>query len=182
MDVTQERILIQETLSDPQKFRVLYRLYFPRIYAYVAARINEKTDVEDTISDIFIKAFKSLRQFTGDSFAAWLFGIARNAIYDFYRRRGHSVTEELSDNYYSDDPLPEAIVVQAEAQARVLRLIHTLPPRRQEIIVLKFFSGLKNHEIAEVLNLDEHSVASHLSRALKDLYERFLVERQAVDE
>jgi RNA polymerase sigma-70 factor, ECF subfamily len=44
-----------------------------------------------------------------------------------------------------------------------------LPPRRRDILLLKFFGGLRNQEIARMLNLDERTVASHLSRALDDL-------------
>ncbi|HET7078316.1 MAG TPA: sigma-70 region 4 domain-containing protein, partial [Chloroflexia bacterium] len=53
------------------------------------------------------------------------------------------------------------------------RLIATLSPRRREVITLKFFGGLQNREIAAVLGLDERTVASHLCRALEDLYARY---------
>jgi DNA-directed RNA polymerase specialized sigma24 family protein len=51
-------------------------------------------------------------------------------------------------------------------------LIGTLSPRRQEIITLKFFGGLRNREIALMLALDERTVASHLCRGLEDLHRK----------
>ena len=49
-------------------------------------------------------------------------------------------------------------------------LIGSLSPRRQEIVTLKFFGDLRNTEIAQVLGLDERTVASHLCRGLADLH------------
>ena len=49
------------------------------------------------------------------------------------------------------------------------RLVAALPPRRQEVIRLRFFGGLSSREIAAILDLDERTVASNLSRALVDL-------------
>ena len=53
--------------------------------------------------------------------------------------------------------------------AHLRRLVEELPPRRREVISLKYFGGLQNREIAAVLGLDERTVASNLSRALNDL-------------
>jgi RNA polymerase sigma factor (sigma-70 family) len=58
-------------------------------------------------------------------------------------------------------------------------LVATLSPRRQEIVTLKFFAGLRNREIADVLELDERTVASHLSRGLQDLQTRYRAQVQS---
>ena len=52
-------------------------------------------------------------------------------------------------------------------------------PRRREIVLLRFASGLRNQEIARVLNLDERTVASHLCRALEDLQQQYQREELA---
>ncbi len=57
--------------------------------------------------------------------------------------------------------------------------LETLTPRRREIILLRFSSGLRNQEIASVLNLDERTVASHLCRALEDLQQQYQQEELA---
>jgi RNA polymerase sigma factor (sigma-70 family) len=67
------------------------------------------------------------------------------------------------------------------------RMIDTLPPRRQEVITLRFFGGLRNQEIAAMLDLDERTVASHLARALSDLNRRYRAllvepEKEPIDE
>ena len=60
-------------------------------------------------------------------------------------------------------------LAQQEAFEQMRSLIATLSPRRQEVITLKFYAGLRNREIARVLGLDERTVAAHLCRALRDL-------------
>ncbi len=60
-------------------------------------------------------------------------------------------------------------------------MIETLSPRRQEVITLRFFGELRNQEIAEILSLDERTVASHLCRAIEDLQNKYQQEEIAHD-
>ena len=73
-------------------------------------------------------------------------------------------------------PLPEDELLRREEHESLLALVQKLPQRRQEIITLRFFGELHNREIAGILNLDEHTVASHLCRGLRDLHRLWLEE------
>jgi RNA polymerase sigma-70 factor (ECF subfamily) len=177
-------MLIEQARHQPEAFRELYRAYFPRIYAYVAYRVGRKTDAEDITADVFTKVIESLTQFEyrGEgSFAAWLFRIAYHALSQFYREQRRE-TEPLSlddlPKIHSSDPSPDHTLTLKEQFAHLRALITTLSPRRQEIVTLKFFGGLRNQEIAAVLNLDERTVASHLSRALEDLQRKYQLEKE----
>lgn len=178
----QERTLVKKAQRDPTAFQELYNYYFPRVYAYVSYRVGRVQDTEDLVADTFLKVVERLDKFQwrGEgSFAAWLFRIAHNLVSDFYRRgRGpeESVPLEELPELASSTLLPADAVLQKEKFAYLRRLIGTLSPRRQEIITLKFFGGLRNKEIAALLGLNERTVASHLCRGVKDLH------RQYVDE
>lgn len=182
LDPEQERTLLKKARRDPIAFRELYNHYFPRIYAYVSYRVGRVQDVEDLVADTFLRVVERLDGFRGhdeSSFAAWLFRIVHNLVSDFYRRgRGseESVPLEELPELEASTLLPADAVLQKEKFAYLRRLIGTLSPRRQEIITLKFFGGLRNREIAALLGLDERTVASHLCRGVKDLH------RQYVDE
>ncbi|MBZ0280726.1 MAG: sigma-70 family RNA polymerase sigma factor [Anaerolineae bacterium] len=174
-----ERHLLERALHDAEAFRALYRHYFPRIYGYVAYRVGRAADAEDVVAEVFIKVLENLAQFEyrGEgSFAAWIFRIAHNAIGQFYRRE--NPTDSLDDlpDLQSDDPLPDQTVQRTEQFRHLREQVMQLSPRRQEIITLKFFGGLRNTEIAAVLGLDEHTVAAHLSRALADLQRQYQTE------
>jgi RNA polymerase sigma-70 factor (ECF subfamily) len=167
-----ERKLVEQARDNPDAFRELYRHYFPRVYAYVAYRVGRVWDAEDLTANIFVKVVESLERFEwrGEgSFAAWIFRIAYSEVSQFYRqRREHLSLDELPD-IQSSALSPDQMVLRKEQFARLRARIGTLSPRRQEIITLRFFGGLRNQEIAAVLGLDERTVASHLSRALEDL-------------
>lgn len=169
--------LVQLAVSNPEAFRRLYAHYLPRIYGYIASRVDSVQDAEDLTAETFLNVVKSLRQFeyrgTG-SFAAWLFRIAFNQVAAFHRRTPPR-SQPLDDfaSIPSDTPAPEEWLSQQERARRLRAMLTTLAPRRQEIVTLRFYGGLRNQEIAVVLGLDERSVAAHLSRALADLQRRY---------
>lgn len=174
----EERDLIVVIPDNPEAFRTLYRHYFPRIFAYVAYRVGRRQDTEDITSDIFMRLVENIGQFEyrGEgSFAAWLFRIAYNEIQQFYRRTNKESFIMLDDiaDIKSNQVLPDEALLRKEQFARIHSMIASLSPRRQEVISLKFFGELRNKEIAEILGLDERSVASHLSRGLDDLQKKY---------
>jgi RNA polymerase sigma-70 factor (ECF subfamily) len=175
----QERRLLEQTNSHPEAFRELYRAYFPRVYGYVAARMEHHGDAEDVTADIFVRVVESLDRFEyrGEgSFAAWLFRIAQNHVNDFYRtirRKGEPLPLHDIHNIPSEAIAPDTSVIEQERDARLRQMIETLSPRRQEIIRLRFFAGLRNQEIAAVLGLDERTISAHLCRALEDLQTKY---------
>lgn len=160
------------TVEHWQRVQALYVAYLPRIYGYVAARVDDAHEAEDLVSEVFLKAARHYDQLrAAETLTPWLFTIARHTLADHFRRHNVVITPfDALEDAPADDDLPDASLVQAEDAAVIRRLVRTLPLRRQEVLVLKFFGGLRNREIADVLELDEHTVASHLSRGLRDLY------------
>lgn len=172
---------VEQAKHDSKAFTQLYNHYFPRLYAYVSYRVGRTHECEDIVADTFVKVVEGLPGFEwrhSGAFTAWLFRIARNLLNDHYRqRKRHGADEaltweelpELEDHAL----LPDEVILQKEQFAQLYHLIGTLPVRRQEVITLKFFGELRNREIAEVLGLDERTVASHLCRGLQDLNRLF---------
>ena len=168
---------IRRARADPAAFGELYDAYFARVYGYVAARLGSRPQAEDVVADTFVRALGALPRFEyrgPGSFAAWLFRIAHNRVLMEYRLDRHPVALESDAQAALVDQSPEAAFEQAEEAEVIRRLIRTLSPRRQEVVTLRFFGGLRNREIAEVLGLDEHTVASHLCRALDELRTRYV--------
>lgn len=85
--------------------------------------------------------------------------------------------EDLPDVIASGE-LPGDAVLRKERFTKLRELIGTLSPRRRETILLKYFGGLRNQEIAHMLSLDERTVASHISRGLADLQLRLVENSQ----
>jgi len=174
--------MLEKAPEDPDAFREIYEHFFPRIYAYVSYRVASSQDAEDLVSDTFFKVLNRLEtfQWRGDgSFSAWLFRITNNVVADYYRRMGRTETEVFLDELpeiLEDTSYPCEGHMQKEEFIYLRQLIERLSQRRQEVIRLKFFGGLRNNEIAQVLGLDERTVASHLCRALEDLHRLYILE------
>lgn len=174
--------LVLRAQKEKHAFRALYEIFFPRIYAYVAYKVGKKQDIEDLVSEVFAKALDQITAFEyrGDgSFSAWLFQIARNEVNTFFRRNHHDPTSISIDeipNIAAKTQLPDDELNRKEQFLRLRRLIGSLSSRRQDVILLKYYGGMRNQEIALVLDLDERTIASHLSRGLTDLQDRMMEE------
>ncbi len=170
-----ERQLVRSASHDPDAFRQLYRYYFRRVYTYISYRVGRVQDAEDLTAETFLKALAGLPHFRWrgkGSFAAWLFRIAHNLVSNFYRA-GEKVPDPIPPEMLPDLPgdamMPGDALARKELLARLRRLIGMLSPRQQEIVTLRFFGGLRNKEIAVLLDLDERTVAAHLSRGVRRL-------------
>jgi RNA polymerase sigma factor (sigma-70 family) len=169
-----EQALIQRARNDPDAFRTIFRNMHPRVFAYVAYRVGRAEDAEDITAEVFMRVVNGLGRFEyrGEgSFTAWLFQIAHREVARFFSRNRIDADiplDELPD-IAGYDPTPEQALVRKERFAAVRAALAELPPRRAEVLTLKFYGELRNKEIAVVLGLDERTVASNLSRALDQL-------------
>jgi len=162
-------------------FTELYHQYFPKVFAYVYGRVQDKEVSLDIVSDVFEKAFikmKSLR--SPESFGSWLFTIARNEVSSHWRKTkpaAKAAQEAAWENEIHSQPRgPEETVLHKERLASLSQLVRQLPRREQEIIALKFDAELTNREIANVLSTSEVNVRVTVFRALRKLRERLRAE------
>jgi RNA polymerase sigma-70 factor, ECF subfamily len=159
--------------ANPAIFASIYDHYFSRVYMYIRYRVGDPSIADDLTSKVFERV---IQKFGGYSpkrapFVAWLFTIARNVVNDHFRatRRHPSLPWEAMNEQASDGSLPEEIVIQQEEQRRLLRAVAILKERERELIALKFTSGLKNRQIAEMLRLTEKNISVILFRAVRNL-------------
>jgi RNA polymerase sigma-70 factor (ECF subfamily) len=173
-----EEALVEKAKNDPDAFSELYDLYFPKIFRYVSWRVGNKSDAEDLVSDIFTKALYKINSFKwqkGATFSSWIFRIAYNTTVDFYRtkhRRDYINIDDLPE-IPADFLLPDEDLDRRQLFKKLYQMIQELPERQAEVITMRFFTGLKNKEIAEVLGISERSVASSLCRGLRTLHDNF---------
>jgi len=166
---------IRPTSDLPQDFDAWFRDHREAVYRYVRFRVATREVAEDVTSEVFMKALRSLHRYDQNraSPRTWLLRIARNAVTDHLRalkRRGslHVSLDRVPD-LVADVPSQEERVVREERIQRLLNGSQTLRRADQEILSLRYGSGLDNGEIAEHLGISNNAVAVRLHRALKRL-------------
>lgn len=161
--------------SLPQDFESWYHDHRSTVFRYVRFRVATREVAEDVTSEVFMKALRSLHRYDPGRAAprTWLLRIARNAVTDHLRalkRRGslHVSLDRIPD-LVADVPSQEARVLKQERIQKLLNGSQTLRKSDQEILSLRYGSGLSNGEIADHLGVSNNAVAVRLHRALKRL-------------
>jgi len=180
-ELQDERAWIEAAKQDPEAFRHLFNKYHDRIYNFVLRRMYYRVLAQDITASAFMKAFKNIKQFQykGIPFSAWLYRIAINEINLHHRKRKRTVplTPERSLHLAHESRTDDAIIKSeddAEKKKRFKKIheaIGTLKPKYQNAIALRYFEDKSIREIAEILDLSENTVKTHIHRALHQLRE-----------
>ena len=160
------------TAMPSESFAELYERTFPRVYAYVASLLRDRSAAEDVTAQAFERAYRKRRSYraTRGSMDAWVFGIARNAALDELRKRRRRAKLE-GDPEDVHAPAPEDQADMALRRETVRVALASLDGRDRDLIALKFAGGLSNAEIARVLRMSDSNVGTRLHRTITKLRE-----------
>lgn len=168
--------LVRRARQDPEAFGCLYERYVVRIYRYFYYRTGNPQDAEDLTARTFYQALEHLPRYQerGLPFAAWLYRIAHNIGVNWLRdrRRRPVVALEHVAARAGTEGDPVHSLEEQEERERLLRVFYSLPPERQELLILKFVEGMTNAQIGAVLGRSEGAIKSLYHRTLLDLRER----------
>jgi len=159
--------------GNQDSFKYLYNQWSGKVYNFVLRLSGGDTYLaEEIVQTVFIKVWENRETIdTSKTFSAYLFTIAKNLLTNIYQRRMQEIlyqNRQLPENMYTDN------TTEKEVEFRLLdeyinQLIEELPPARKEIYVLSSKQHLSNKEIAEKLQLSEHTVESQLTKAVRYL-------------
>ena len=154
-------------------FEKTYDRYFSEVYKYVHYRVRYEEAAEDITGRIFEAALSGSGTYNAAQGPVniWLFGVARNAVNDWFRARSRS-KEILLENIEQEadkKPRMETILEEKEEAARLLKAVEALDERSRDILALKFSSGMTNREIARISEISESNIGTIIYRAVKQL-------------
>jgi RNA polymerase sigma factor (sigma-70 family) len=159
--------------SSAALFAELYEEYLPKVYRYIAYRINDVPTAEDLTSMVFEKALTNFKSFDRRKaqFSTWVFTIARNTLTDYYRthQKKQTVTLEDPDAAALTGPSLEEESERSEDAQRLRNCVARLSQQEQDIISFKFGAEMTNRQIAAQLALSESNVAVIIFRAVRKL-------------
>jgi RNA polymerase sigma-70 factor (ECF subfamily) len=147
------------------KFQKFYQQTRTRFYHYLLRMTNDIDLAGDIFQESYMRYWE--RYARREPSAGLLFTIGRNAIFDHYRKRKHTMCYE--DRCEDKRPDQETVLIGKESCQRVLTAMSTLPPLDREVLSLAVDSGFAYSEIARITDLSVGNVKMKVHRARQKL-------------
>ena len=189
-EISEETLIERAKKGSETAFASLMEKYETQVYHVAYAVLQNREDAEDASQETFLKVWKTLTFFRGESrFSTWLFRVAKNTALDYaaYRSRREALslnrtdpeTGEESETELADTDvysIPEDAVMTSETVREVREAMALLSPEHRLILTLREFDSLSYQEIGERIGLDIGTVKSRINRA-KNNFKKILTER-----
>ncbi|WP_323977080.1 RNA polymerase sigma factor RpoE [Aeromonas dhakensis] len=171
-----EQLVERVQRGDKNAFNLLVKKYQHKVVNLVARYVNNSGDVPDVAQEAFIKAYRALPTFRGESaFYTWLYRIAVNTAKNYLTSQGRrppssDVEAEEAEYYGGGEALqevatPENLTLTDEIKRTVFSAIEALPEDLRTAITLRELEGLSYEEIAEIMDCPVGTVRSRIFRA-----------------
>jgi len=182
-DVSELDLVKRCQAGDTEAFDELVTRYRTRVFGMIYNMVHNEQDAWDLAQDSFLKAWKSIGRFRGQSsFYTWIYRIVMNVTIDWLRKKkikGGDAEFDDAIQLREIDPasktvpktgaLPHQAMEQGEIRARIEKAIGQLSPEHRAVILMKEMDDMQYHEIAEALGCSIGTVMSRLFYARKKL-------------
>jgi RNA polymerase sigma-70 factor (ECF subfamily) len=192
LETAREQALVARARTDAGAFAKLYDEYLPRIYGFIARRVEDRAVAEQLTAATFRRAQAALQSddLTDVAFGGFLYRVAASAVVDHARRSRRAIPDRVraTDLDVGDDRrVAEAIGSEAASRAFAAavdrdvlrRALQAIPEGSRRVILLRYFDGLEVDEACAALNSTRQALAVRLHRALRIL--GGALEQEAVD-
>ena len=177
---TDQQLVARVQKGDTRAFDLLVLKYQHKIFGLISRYVHDADEVQDVAQEAFIKAYRALPKFRGDSaFYTRLYRIAINTAKNYLvsrsRRPPGSDVDVADAEYYEgggalrDIQTPESALFGAELKAVVERAISDLPDDLRTAVTLREFDGLSYEDIAEIMDCPVGTVRSRIFRARESI-------------
>lgn len=161
--------------GDQSALRKIYDQEFTYLYNYGRKISSDQSLVEDSIQDLFIEIWNRRENLSStDSIRKYLaISLKRKLIRQTKKSQKTSLKEDFSTYDFAAEISVETKMISDESKLEQLQLLKSgfskLPARQQEVIYLKFYTGMDNESIAETMNITNQSVRNLAHKAIKTL-------------
>ena len=173
---TDQQLVARVQKGDTRAFDMLVLKYQHKIFSLISRYVRDADEVQDVAQEAFIKAYRSLPGFRGDSaFYTWLYRIAVNTAKNYLvsrsRRPPASDIDVADAEYYSgsdylkDLGTPENNLFRDELEAVIIKAIADLPEDLRTAVTLREYEGLSYEGISEIMDCPVGTIRSRIFRA-----------------
>ncbi|MCW8879546.1 MAG: RNA polymerase sigma factor RpoE [Kangiellaceae bacterium] len=181
-DTTDAELVERVQKGDKRAFDLLVSKYQNKIFVIISRFISDQAEVYDVAQDTFIKAYRALPNFRGDSqFYTWIYRIAINTAKNYLTAKGRrppasDIDSQDAESFgigsaLKENASPEKLLMRDELKKVIFATIDQLPDDLKTAITLREMEGLSYEEIAESMGCPVGTVRSRIFRA-----------REAIDE
>ena len=151
------------------------RTYNKRLYWHVRKIVICHDDADDVVQNTFIKAWKALPNFRGDSqLYTWLYRIATNEALSFLKKKKKHLFQSIdSVSFQLESKVDSSYFTGTEIEKKLQKAILTLPTKQRLVFNMKYFDELKYHEISEILGTSVGALKANYHHA-KQKIEKYL--------
>lgn len=175
--VTDQELVRRVQKGDKRAFDLLFSRYQGKIFGLVTRYVRDRQEVEDVVQEAFIKAFRALPRFRGDSqFYTWLYRIAINTAKNHLvaRARRPPGSDIDADDAESYEPMrqvenPESELARDQLSKVIHQAIADLPDDLRSAVTLREFDGMSYEQIAEIMECPVGTVRSRIFRARESI-------------
>ncbi len=176
-----QQLVMRAQRGEKHAFNLLVTKYQRKLARLISRLVRDPAEVEDVTQEAFIKAYRALPQFRGESaFYTWLYRIGVNTAKNFLMsqgRRAPTTTEkdtEEAETFDDADQLrdintPESVLMSSQVAATVNAAMARLPEELRTAITLREIEGLSYDEIAELMSCPIGTVRSRIFRARESI-------------
>jgi RNA polymerase sigma-70 factor, ECF subfamily len=175
LEIEQAEIIRRARAGDLEACRQIHAQYAGRILNFIYKMVGSREDAEDLTQDVFLRAFHDLKSLLDeDRFESWLYRIARNEVYQSFRKKRSErelrdapvdVSGEVNFDPADGRPTPQDWILQAELGSRIRTVLSELPPKLREVFVLAVIHEKSYAEICEIVGRSLLSVKTDIFRA-----------------
>ena len=154
-----------------EAFHKIFKLFYPKVYAFIRGFIKDLDDSEDLTQIVFIKLWNKRAIFHKvHHFDSYLFMLTKYTVFNYITTKKVSrFTSEDNVPEISDEYTPYDKLIAKDLQLLIDMVVNEMPPKRKMIYKLSRIKGLSNEQIAEKLGIQKKTVENHLNIALNEL-------------
>lgn len=192
VEPTDKQLVKRVQQGDKRAFDLLVLKYQHRIFALISRYIRDADEIQDVAQEAFIKAYRALPRFRGDSaFYTWMYRIAINTAKNHLVSRGRrppgsDIDVEDAEHFDGVSPLkdiesPENVLYGEELKKVVTSAIENLPADLRTAVTLREFDGLSYEDIADIMDCPVGTVRSRIFRAREVIEKQVQAQLQGVE-
>jgi RNA polymerase sigma-70 factor (family 1) len=168
----EKELLIRLQQGDARAFEQIYRAYSPGLYGKLLRLLKSVPQTEEILQDVFLKIWEYRASIDIEkSFPAFLFKIAENKVYDFFRNvtRNRKLQAEFIELCTIDYTALQEFVEEDDKSILLENAISMLSPQRQQVFRLCKMDGKSYKEVSELLGISQSTISDHIVKGTKSV-------------